>query len=142
MRVLIKKTHPNAVIPKYFHKEDACFDLTAIDEIVVDKGEYGYIEYNFGLAFEIPIGYVGLIFPRSSISKTGAILSNSVGVIDSNFRGTVTARFKQVNNTVKYQVGDRVAQMMIIPIPKIELVEVEELSESERGSMGYGSTGK
>lgn len=142
MKVKIKKINPEAIIPKYAHESDACFDLVAIDEKIVDEGVYGYIEYDFGLAFEIPEGYVGLIFPRSSISNTGAILSNSVGIIDSNFRGSVTARFKQINGANKYNIKDRVAQMMIIPIPKIELVEVEDLSESDRGSMGYGSTGK
>ena len=141
MQVKIKKLNPNAIIPSYSKPGDAGMDLTAISKEIVDKGEYGYISYDFGLSLEIPEGYVGLIFPRSSCSNTGAILSNSVGVIDSSYRGSISARFKQIPNTKQYEIGDRVAQLIIIPYPQIEFEEVNELSDTVRSTGGYGSTG-
>ena len=95
------------------------------------------------LAVEIPPGYVGLFFPRSSICKTGLSMANSVGVIDSDFRGSISLVFyKNTQCIVPYFPGDRIGQLMIVPIPEVEYVEVEELSETERGAGGYGSTGK
>ena len=125
-------------MPQYAREDDACMDLVAVEIVHGDK----WLEYKTGLAFEIPFGYVGLIFPRSSISKTDMTLANSVGVIDSGYRGEVTARFRfrPEFRAAIYEVGDRVAQMMIVPRPVIEWQEVEELSESERGTGGYGST--
>jgi dUTP pyrophosphatase len=94
------------------------------------------------LAFEIPEGYVGLVFPRSSICKQDLILSNCVGVIDSGYRGEVMLKFKTTENFARlYEVGDRIGQIIIMPYPQITLNEVEELSETERGNGGYGSTG-
>jgi len=138
MKVKIKKTHKDAVIPTYAKNGDAGMDLIAVSVNATDK----YIEYDIGLAFEIPKGYVGLIFPRSSISKTDMMLSNSVGVIDSGYRGNITARFIKSRNGVDcYKTGDKIAQIMIIPHPSIEFEEVNSLSETERGAGGYGSTG-
>lgn len=160
LKVKIKKVHPNAVIPKYAKEGDAGLDLTATS---MSYDEYGNICYGTGLAFEIPKGYVGLIFPRSSICKEQMLLSNSVGVIDSGYRGEVSFKFKpsmalDENQCVKtdkdrlwsvairqnniYGVGDRIGQMIIMPYPQIEFEEVEELSETERGEGGYGSSGK
>lgn len=141
MIVRIKKLKENAVVPKYAHDyEDACFDLVATSKYYDD---YGNVCYGFGLAFEIPQGYCGLIFPRSSNCKKSLLLTNSVGVIDSCYRGEVSARFKSTMiDGNEYSVGDRVAQMMIIPIPHIEFELSEELSETSRGNCGYGSTGK
>jgi dUTP pyrophosphatase len=104
------------------------------------------ITYGIGLALEIPDGFVGLVFPRSSIRKTRLQLSNSVGVIDSGYRGELQATFNKINNNSQsendYKVGDRIAQIMIIPYPKVIFREVEELSNTERGDGGFGSTGK
>lgn len=88
MKIQFKKLRPDAVSPAYSKPGDAGLDLTAVTLNIVDAGEYGYIEYGTGIAVEIPEGYVGLIFPRSSISITGMILSNSVGVIDCVPAGT------------------------------------------------------
>jgi dUTP pyrophosphatase len=103
--------------------------------------------YGVGLAIEIPEGYVGLIFPRSSNAKTDLYLTNHVGVVDSGYRGEIMFKFRK-SNVIKnfqearlYHVGERVGQLMIIPYPQIELEEVEELSSTERGNGGYGSTG-
>lgn len=141
MNVKIKKLHPNAVIPSYSKPGDAGLDLTAVGVATVDEGNYGYIEYETGLSMEIPDGYVGLIFPRSSISNTGLILSNSVGVVDSQYRGSIKARFKAVPRTKTYEVGDRVAQIIILPYPQVNFVESDTLTETERGEGGHGSTG-
>ena len=150
----IKKLKPNAVIPKYAKVGDAGMDLVATS-IISDTPEQ--ITYGMGIALEIPEGFVGLIFPRSSVRKTGLDLSNAVGVCDSGYRGELQATFNKVfggdrfydetKNTEDssnnfYKIGDRIAQIMIIPYPPIEFVEVNELSDSERGEGGFGSTGK
>jgi len=154
MQVKIKKLNPNAVIPKYAKEGDAGMDLVAT-EILKDTPEQ--ITYGTGLAMEIRDGFVGLVFPRSSIRKTGLQLSNSVGVIDSGYRGELQATFNKIFggegmydemkvNEIQpneyYKVGDRIAQIIIIPYPQIEFEEVEELSDSDRGDGGFGSTGK
>lgn len=151
MKVKLKKIHPNAVIPRYAKEGDAGLDLTATSKYF---DEYGNICYGTGLAFEIPQGYVGLIFPRSSICKEQLLLSNAVGVIDSGYRGEVSFKFKpsmaldslQYVTDRKlygvYEVGDRIGQMIIMPYPSIEFEEVKELNETDRGDGGYGSTGK
>lgn len=140
MKVKIKKLSENAVVPRYAHDTDAGLDLVATS-CHYDK-DYNFV-YGTGLAFEIPEGYLGLIFPRSSNAKKDVILSNCVGVIDSGYRGEVTFKFKSFLPMARtYEVGDRIGQLIILPYPKIEFEEVEELSESERGEGGYGSTGK
>lgn len=150
MKVKIKKLHPDAVLPAYSTSGSAGMDLTAVSKSYDD---YGNVHYGFGLAFEIPEGYVGLIFPRSSCAKFDLSLSNAVGMVDSDYRGEVTAKFKPTlkynmfhegnipTRESKYEANDRVAQMIIIPYPKIVWEEVDELSETERGTGGYGSTG-
>jgi len=142
MNIKIKRLHESAVIPSYSKEGDAGLDLTAISVTTVDKGNYGYIEYDTGLAIEIPEGYEGQIRPRSSISNTGLILANSPGTIDSNYRGSIKCRFKAIPNTTIYNVGDRIAQLIIQPIPKIEFEVVDELSDTTRGDGGFGSSGK
>jgi dUTP pyrophosphatase len=140
MIVKIKKLDSKAVTPAYAKAGDAAVDLTAISLSKVDKDEFGYLEYGTGLAIEIPEGYVGLIFPRSSISNSGLILTNSVGVIDSGYRGEIKFRFKHIPDTSFYKVGDRIGQLIIMPYPQIEFEEVQELSSTERGEGGFGST--
>lgn len=142
LKVRIKKLIPEAVIPSYSNPGDAGLDLVATYVKVEDHNKYGYFEYGTGIAVEIPEGYVGLVFPRSSICKTGMILSNSVGVIDSSYRGEIRFRFKYVSGTNSYDVGDRVGQLIIIPYPTVEFEEVSELNNTQRGSEGFGSTGK
>lgn len=186
MKIKIKKLADNAVIPTYAHTTDAGLDLTATSR-VFDK--HGTATYGTGIAVEIPEGYVGLIFPRSSVSRKDLNLSNSVGVIDSGYRGEITMKFRptlvyvdrdkygkditdyegtdQTDYSTQqvtfhgrqenypdvnegclpfpprlYEVGERIGQLIIIPYPKIEFEEVTELSDTERGTGGYGSTGK
>lgn len=138
--VKIKKLHPDAVIPKYAKDGDAGLDLVATE--IVDNTS-SQVTYGTGLAMEIPYGYVGLLFPRSSIKNYELELSNSVGVADSGYRGEIRAVFNKTNgpDSMKYKVGDRVVQLIILPYPKINFVLSDELSDSERGTGGYGSTG-
>ena len=138
MQVKIKKLHPQAVIPSYSKAGDAGMDLTITSIISDNKLD---VSYGFGIAVEIPQGFVGLVFPRSSIRKTDLVLSNSVGVIDSGYRGELQATFKKTG-LHKYEVGDRGAQIIILPYPQIQFLEVDELSKTERGDGGFGSTGK
>ena len=168
MEVKIKKLHPDAVIPAYSTEDAAGMDLTAVS-VEIDK--YGNKVYHTGLAFEIPRGYAGFVFPRSSNAKKNLWLTNSVGIIDADYRGEVTLKYKAGlralsgfitwfklcfskitdNDTVNvtniwdnedYQVGDKCGQIVIIPYPHIEFKEVEQLSETKRGTGGYGSTGR
>lgn len=165
MNVKIKKLVPEAVIPSYAKTGDAGMDLTAISrEFFVGKDGSDYIEYRTGLAIEVPSGFVGLLFPRSSNSKVDLVLANAVGVVDSGYRGEIVFRFKpdtdyddfvrfEGNKSVFvdeissfknycYEVGDRVGQLVILPYPQINFIEVEELSTTERNESAFGSTGK
>lgn len=139
LKIKFKKLNPNAVIPKQGTAGAAGFDLTAVS---IEKYETT-LKCDTGIAVEIPPGYVGLVFPRSSVCKTGLSLANSVGVIDSDFRGSISLVFYiPAMCIVPYWPGDRIGQLVIVPIPAVEFVESEELSETERGSGGYGSTGR
>ena len=138
LEVKIKKLDYHAVIPTYSKEGDAGMDLTAIEiEITED-----YIEYGTGLAVEIPYGYVGLLFPRSSVSKKDLLLCNSVGVVDAGYRGEIKLRFKITEDNIDniYDVGERVGQIVIMPFPEIKFLESATLSDSVRGTNGYGST--
>lgn len=140
MKIKFKKLHELAVLPSYSKPGDAGLDITTIAAPDVN---YLYMEYKTGLSVEIPQGYVGLLFPRSSISKTSLSLTNSVGVIDSGYRGEICFRFKQDRHSpVIYNMGDRIGQLIILPFPRIECIEANELSDSERGTGGFGSTNK
>lgn len=138
--VKVKKLDPNAVIPTYSKDGDAGMDLTITKEI---ENTSFSVSYGFGIAMEIPKGYVGLVFPRSSVRNQDLILSNCVGVIDSGYRGELQATFKKTNglDSLKYKVGERGAQIVILPYPQIKMIESNELSNTERGEGGFGSTG-
>jgi dUTP pyrophosphatase len=141
MKVKIKKLHSDAVIPTYAKSGDAGMDLVATK--IISNTTFD-VTYGTDIALEIPEGFVGLVFPRSSIRKYELILSNSVGVIDSGYRGEIQATFKKENglDSLAYKVGDRICQITIIPHPTIEFEEVNELNNTERGAGGFGSTGK
>lgn len=147
---------------KYAKDGDAGIDLIATSKWYDEDGN---VCYGTNRAFEIPEGYVGLLFPRSSNSKKDLLLSNSIGVIDSGYRGEVMMKYKPssiVNGKggveIKYNplemsignpdsfdfrdynIGERIGQLIIMPYPKVEFEEVDTLSETERGEGGYGST--
>lgn len=139
MQVKFKKLHPDAKTPSFNKPGDAGADLVAVSKSFTDL----FFEYDTGIAVEIPEGFVGLVFPRSSLSNYRLSLANSVAVIDSNFRGTIKLRFKDtLGDPLSYEVGDRVGQLIVMPIPVVEFVEAEELSSTVRGEQGFGSSGK
>tara|TARA_E500000318_G_scaffold102215_1_gene106356 strand:+ start:173 stop:601 length:429 start_codon:yes stop_codon:yes gene_type:complete len=141
MKVNFKKLHPNAKTPHYSLEGDACLDLYAAWQKIDDLGNR---VYGTGIAMQIPEGFVGLVFKRSSVSKTSLMLRNAVGVIDSNYRGEIMLKFldlEEISSLPNYVAGNKIGQIMIIERPQIELEEVEELSETSRGSGGFGSTG-
>lgn len=145
MKVRFKKFHENAVIPSYARPGDAALDITCTDfEVNLSRGK---ISYYTGLSVEIPEGFVGLLFSRSSVSKKDLIQSNAVGVIDSGYRGEIVIKFNstrpdgEIDTENVFPIGSRVAQLMIIPRPEIIPVEAKELSKTERGAGGFGSTG-
>ena len=157
MEIKIKKLKENAVIPSYAKDGDAGMDLTATSKWYDDNGNTCY---GTGLAFEIPEGYFGLLVPRSSNAKTDLRLTNSSGILDSCYRGEVMFKYRNdnyskldgglqshlmmgdINFVNEYEVGDRIGQILILPYPEINFLEVDELSETERGEGGYGSSGK
>lgn len=147
LNVKIKRLSPDAVIPKYAKPGDAGMDLVATThEFEKNAAGRRMQVYGTGLAFEIPEGYVGLIFPRSSIAKTELALTNCVGVIDSGYRGEVKFKFaidagSRPTSEGSYKVGDRIGQIIIMPFPQVNFEEVSELSETERGTGGFGSSG-
>lgn len=138
MKIKFKKLSETAVAPIHGSEFAAGFDLT-VDTCEI-CGANSYFTYNSNIAVEIPEGHVGLLFPRSSIYRCDLSLTNSVGVIDSDYRGPIKAVFK--GSHPYYKVGERFAQLVIVPNPKVEYAEAEELSETTRGTGGYGSTGK
>ena len=138
--VNFKKLHPSALTPCYSKAGDAGMDITATEIISEEPFQ---IVYGTGIAVEIPEGHVGLIFPRSSIRKYDLGLTNSIGVIDSGYRGEIQVTFHKRRGVAskKYEVGDRICQIMILPFPGVRFFEVDDLSDSERGTGGHGSTG-
>lgn len=165
MQVKFKKLNKKAVMPTKAHPTDAGFDMVAVTKTVTDK----YIEFDTGIATAIPEGHCGLIFANSRVSKYDLDLANAVGVIDSHFRSSIRFRYKYTTQPSKgiltdktkyfrlvknvefvelpfhpkeFNVGDVVGQLIIIPIPDVEFVEVDELDETDRGEGGFGSTEK
>ena len=149
MKVKIKKLSENAVMPKKAHASDFCYDIvaTSCEEVAPNVYKYGT-----GLAMQTVRTEWGIdslkdvcitLRSRSSIWKTGMVLSNSQGTIDEGYTGEICAVFYHVMpNMPRYQVGDRIGQVHIQIAPKIEFEEVDELSDTDRGEGGYGSTGK
>jgi dUTP pyrophosphatase len=174
MEIRFKRLIPEAKMPTKTYEPDAGFDFYCTS--IVENSDYD--EYHTGIALEIPDGYVGLAFPRSSVTKKDLMLKNSVGVIDATYRGEIVFRFAKVvhellfddefidkkfpffgKETVKksdiinmliwiprhlkkYEVGDRIGQIVFLELPKITLVEAEELSDTLRGTGGFGQSGK
>lgn len=166
----LKKLYEDVPTPKYATDGSAGIDLTAMSRFY-DKN--GNVCYGTGIAVEIPEGYVGLLFPRSSITKKDIFVKNSVGVIDSDYRGEIMLKcapclgftnddwkienddcrygittdqdwyddVNYIHNNQHYEIGDKCCQLVIVPIPKVVIHLVDELSETERGVGGYGHTG-
>lgn len=144
MVINFKKLSNEAKAPYKAHSSDAGFDLSAASFSIDDKGLF---VYGTGVAVDIPEGYVGKLYPRSSIAKYGLALTNGVGIIDAGYHGEILMKFRPTESVREglesiYQIGDRIGQLVIEKLPDVEMVETEYLGESERGVGGYGSTGK
>ena len=143
MNIKFKRLTENAIAPVKAHAADAGFDLTC-SSITTEINERGQliIVYHTGLAFEIPEGYFGALVPRSSIANKTLTLTNCIGVIDAGYRGEVMAKMKATTDVIPavYKEGERFAQLLILPVPEVQFEESTELSESDRGENGYGST--
>jgi dUTP pyrophosphatase len=140
MQVKIKRLHPKAVMPTYGSDGAACFDLYSIEGGFVERED----TFKTGLAFEIPEGHVMLVFSRSGHGfKNDTRLANCVGVIDHDYRGEVMVKLRHDSDvgTLSVGVGDRIAQAMIVPYPKVEFTWADDLSDTDRGTGGFGSTG-
>lgn len=140
MLINVKKLHPDAVLPTYSTAGAACFDLS----VATIEGSYiNTATYGTGLAFDVPKDHVMLVFSRSGHGfKDDIRLSNCVGVIDSDYRGEVKVRLRGDGYaSPHFNQGDRIAQAMILPIQQVRFALVDELSDTERGGNGFGSTG-
>jgi dUTP pyrophosphatase len=142
--VKLKPLRPDWKLPTYAHKGDAGLDMTATTKTI---DEFGNTVYGTSLALQLPEGHVGLLFPRSSICKKQLFLTNSVGIIDQGYQGEILFKFKSFNHTgdenlnIDYNVGERIGQLIVLPIPYVNIEVVSELDNSERGEGGYGSSG-
>jgi len=144
MTLKIKRLSEEAILPIRAHKGDAGIDLTCT-HITQELNECGQLilVYHTGLAVEIPEGYVGLLFQRSSVYKKSISMTNAVGVIDSGYRGEVMGKFRSTTDVVPaiFKPGERFAQLVIVPYLDVQIEEATELNESERNEGGFGSTG-
>ena len=140
LEIKFKKLVETAKMPTKAHPTDAGADLTAVSREWNE--ELKCWVYGTGIATEIPEGYVGLVFPRSSIRKYTLAQCNAVGVIDSSYRGEIMVSYKLTSDVEKiYNIGDKIAQLIILPYPEVSYTEVESLSETNRGENGHGSSG-
>ena len=141
MKLRFKRLSAEAVVPTKAHETDAGFDLTAVT--VSEDRKRNIVTYGTGIAVEIPDGYVGLVFPRSSVYRHQLSLSNCVGVIDSGYRGEIKFMFRIVQPHIsRYSLGDRIGQLVLLQLPGVELEEADDLSGSDRGEGGFGSSGR
>jgi len=143
MEIKFKKLDPRAVAPVRAYNTDAGFDLVAT-QITTEINECVQLilVYHTGLALEIPEGYFGMLVPRSSIFKKSLTLTNSAGIIDAGYRGEVMAKFRNTTDVIPavYREGDKFAQLLILPVADATFTEASELSTTDRGDGGYGST--
>lgn len=143
MNIKVKKLYESVVLPEYKTSGAAAFDFESMIDIIINPNETKIIPT--GLAFEIPDGYELQVRPRSGLSaKTKLRVSNSPGTIDSDYRGEVCIILDNISSQDSYTInkGERIAQGVISKVEKITFEEVENLSETERGEGGFGSTGK
>lgn len=145
MIVRYQKLLPNAAAPMRGSEWAAGWDLSACATDWDDVNKV--LVYHTGIAVEIPRGYVGLLFPRSSIYKKTLTQTNCVGVIDADYRGEVLVKFalryhSEIESPRLYGLQDRIVQLVIVPVPEVAWMEADTLSETKRGAGGYGSSGE
>ena len=136
------KLRDDAVLPSRAHSGDAGFDLSACEEITIGVGQRAAV--GTGIAVEIPDGHAGLVVPRSGLAlRHGISMVNSPGVIDAGYRGEVRLLLLNTDNASAFTVepGMRVAQLLVVPLADIELIETDEATATDRGAGGFGSSG-
>ena len=137
----IRRLRPDAVLPQRAYGGDAGLDLAACERVELGPGERATVPT--GLAVAIPEGYAGFVQPRSGIAmRSGITIVNSPGLVDSGYRGELQVVLLNTDLHEQFVVepGMRIAQLVVVPIPEVELVELDELPESERGVRGFGSS--
>ena len=140
MRMRVSMTEGAGYVPAYAHDGDAGLDLRSTEDTLIPVGQSRLI--GTGLRCEIPDGCVGLVFPRSGLGSRGVTIRNAVGVIDSGYRGEVMcALWNTTESAFHVHRGDRICQMVVVPFMACDLEVADELSDSERGEDGHGSTG-
>jgi dUTP pyrophosphatase len=142
VRVEFRKLDPEVALPRRARDGDAGLDLAANADLVVGPGERAMVAT--GLAVAVPEGHAGLVLPRSGLaSRRGLTLANAPGLIDSGYRGEITIAVVNLDPSEKVEIrrGDRIAQLVVVPMGLVEPVEVQELPSSHRGEGGFGSTG-
>lgn len=142
MPTLRVKLNPGTPVPAYAKPGDAAFDLHLNNKeaVTIQPGETAAI--SFGISMEIPAGHFGLIAPRSSLARRGLMLANTVGIIDSGYRGELTGVFRNIGTAPEVlEPGSRLAQLIILPFVHVDFEVTDELSATERGTGAYGSTG-
>jgi dUTP pyrophosphatase len=139
----LRRLEPGAVVPSRAYEGDGGLDLAALDRHVLAPGERAVV--STGLAVAIPPGHAGLVVPRSGLAaRHGITIVNAPGLVDSGYRGDVRVVLLNTDRAEEFVVepGMRIAQLVVVAIPAVEPVEVEELAETERGVRGYGSSGR
>jgi dUTP pyrophosphatase len=142
VRLAVKRLHPGAVLPGYAHPGDAGLDLTTVEAVTVAPG--ARVAAPTGLAVAVPDGWVGLIHPRSGVARRhGVTVANAPGTVDAGYRGEVQVLLINLGpETVRFEAGDRVAQLLLQRVGDVEVVEVDELAGTVRGDGGFGSSGR
>ena len=139
--IKVKRCLPGVLMPKVGSEDAAGMDFYQPEGVVIEPHQTQYV--TLGLAVEIPKGYMLMLAPRSSMSKTPLIIPNSFGVIDADYRGEIKAILHNTSNDAYLiQKGDRLVQGILVPVGALKLLEVAQLTETARGSGGIGSTGK
>lgn len=140
-KVKFKKLYADSKLPVKGSLDAACYDVYAHS---MERDYEGLVTYKLGFATEIPKGWMGIVVPRSNLSKHKWVMANHIGIIDSDYRGEWMVKLRSLDGIYSpspYSVGERVAQMYFKKIDEIEIEEVDELSQTERGEGGFGSTG-
>lgn len=139
--IKVKRCMPGVLMSKIGSEDAAGMDFYQPESVVVEPHQMQYV--TLGLAMEIPKGYMLMLAPRSSMSKTPLVIPNSFGVIDADYRGEIKGIFKNTSDDAYLiQKGDRLLQGILVPVGALKLLEVDELTETVRGAGGIGSTGK
>lgn len=138
----VQRLHPDAVLPSYAHAGDAGLDLSSVEDVVLEPGARAAVPT--GLAMAIPDGWVGLVHPRSGLAaRHGVTVTNAPGTIDAGYRGEVKVLLVNLGaEAVTLAAGERVAQLVLQRVGHVDVMEVEDLGDTARGSGGFGSTGR